>query len=211
MTITTTPFDMMKEVMISRSSVKRFDISHVMTEKEIEELLTVAASAPSSWNAQQWRFLTITSPEQKQKMLPIAFRQQQVVEASLVIALLGDLKAYRTVDKMNSEQVEAGKMSPELRDRFVSQVKSVYNDKAYAIRDVHLNCGLVAMQLMLAAKAMGYDSCPMTGFDSTKLVEAFHVPERYIPVMLITIGKATQPARPTERLPLTELAIRESF
>jgi nitroreductase len=209
--ITSTQFDTIKEVMVSRGSVKRFDATHVMSEQEIEQLLTVASSAPSSWNAQQWRFLTITSSEHKQKVLPIAYGQQQVVEASLVIALLGDLEAYRTVDKMYSELVDEGAMPAELRDRLVSQVKSAYSSKAYANQDAHLNCGLVAMQIMLAAKAMGYDSCPMTGFDPAKLAEAFQVPERYTPVMLITVGKATQPARPTDRLPLQELVIRETF
>lgn len=67
------------------------------------------------------------------------------------------------------------------------------------------------MQLMLAAKAKGYDTCPMGGFDREKLIQALNIPPRYIPVMLIVIGKPAAPARPSNRFPLEKLVIRESF
>jgi nitroreductase len=209
--VTSTQYDVLKEIMLSRGSVKRYDATHVMKEDEINELLTLASSAPSSWNLQQWRYLVISKQEQKQKMLPIAYGQQQVVEASIVVAILGDLEAYRTAHQIYGEAVEKGFMTRELRDNLVSQIEGAYADKLRAQMDATLNCGLTAMQLMLAAKSMGYDTCPMGGFNPQKLVTEFQVPDRYFPVMLVSVGKAAQPARPSERLSLNELVIRETF
>jgi nitroreductase len=209
--VTSTQFDTLKDILLSRGSVKTYDATHIMSEEEITELLTLASSAPSSWNLQHWRYLVISKPEQKQKMLPIAYGQKQVIEASIVVAILGDLEAYRTAHQIYGDAVEQGVMTRELRDNLVSQIEGAYADKLRAQMDSTLNCGLTAMQLMLIAKSMGYDSCPMGGFNPHKLIQEFHVPDRYFPVMLVSIGKAAQPARPSSRLSLNELVIRETF
>ena len=65
--------------------------------------------------------------------------------------------------------------------------------------------GLVSMQLMLAARARGLDTVPMGGYDAAKFKEAFGVGERYLPIMLIAVGKALNPGRPTVRLAVDEV------
>jgi nitroreductase len=67
------------------------------------------------------------------------------------------------------------------------------------------------MQLMLAAKAKGYDTCPMGGFDKQALIKELNIPDRYIPVMMITIGKAAAPAHASSRFSLEKLVTEESF
>ncbi|WP_281287212.1 nitroreductase family protein [Paenibacillus hemerocallicola] len=74
-----------------------------------------------------------------------------------------------------------------------------------------MNASLAAMQLMLATKEAGLDSCPMGGFDSEKLIEAFRIPERYIPVMLVSVGKAAKPAYPSSRFEVEAAAVWNSF
>ena len=56
------------------------------------------------------------------------------------------------------------------------------------------SCGIAAQTIMLAAKAMGYDSNPMIGFDSDKVAEIIKLPENHVISMLIAVGKQTQPA-----------------
>jgi nitroreductase len=67
------------------------------------------------------------------------------------------------------------------------------------------------MQLMLAAKEKGYDTVPMGGFDKVAFRREFNIPERYIPIMLISVGKAAAEAHGTLRFPLDEVAIYETF
>ena len=55
--------------------------------------------------------------------------------------------------------------------------------------EVMRSCGMAAMTMMLCAKNMGYDSCPMDGFDFPELSKLLHFPKNQIPVMFVAIGK----------------------
>ena len=193
------------EVMKARSTVRKYDPNANIPEEELNELLEIAIQAPSAWNLQHWRFLVITSKEMKEKLLPISYNQEQVVEAAATVAVLGDLQANETAKIVYKD---AGK---DIYDLMIGQVEKAYQNDRFARDEAFLNAGFAAMQLMLAAKAKGYDTCPIGGFNREKFVEEFRVPDRYAPVMLITIGKAVAPARPTTRLPLDQVVVKESF
>jgi nitroreductase len=102
-------------------------------------------------------------------------------------------------------------MSQEVFDTLMSQIEGAYQNKQWARDEAFLNAGFAAMQLMLAAKAKGYDTCPMGGFDRAALVKELNIPERFVPVMLLSLGKAAAPARPTSRLPLEKVVVEETF
>lgn len=193
-------FDVIKD----RRSVRSYDPEVKITQEEMNEILQQATLAPSAANLQPWRFLVIDSPELKQKLLPIAFNQQQVIEASAVIAVLGDMESYKLAEKIYGMTADAGYMPAETAKSFVERYegmfKSMPSEKIRRI--VSIDGGLVSMQLMLVARAKGYDTVPMGGYDEAKFVEAFNLSERYFPVMLIAIGKAAKPGHPTVRLPI---------
>ena len=46
------------------------------------------------------------------------------------------------------------------------------------------------MTLMIAAEAKGLSTGPMIGFDPEGVKRAFDIPDRFVPVMLLTIGYA---------------------
>ena len=56
-----------------------------------------------------------------------------------------------------------------------------------------LSAALAGMTLMLAAKDMGYDSCPMIGFDAAKVADLINLPENYAIGFMIPVGKQSQP------------------
>lgn len=200
------------DIMLERGSVRKYDPNVQIPEEELNEILELAAKAPSAWNLQHWRFLVITSQEMKQRILPIAYNQVQVVDSAATIVVLGDLEANRSVYEVYGEGLKSDQLPQHVYDSLVSQVEGAYKDNPRFARDhAFLNASLAAMQLMLAAKAKGYDTCPMTGFDMDALIKECRIPERYVPVMMITIGKALKPARPTSRFSLDKLVIKESF
>ncbi|MBW1946168.1 MAG: nitroreductase family protein, partial [Deltaproteobacteria bacterium] len=74
------------------------------------------------------------------------------------------------------------------------------------------SCGIVAQTLMLAAKSMGYDSCPMDGFDYEKVGELIKLPDDHVIAMFVAIGKGTKEAWPRPgQLALDEVVIKDSF
>lgn len=67
--------------------------------------------------------------------------------------------------------------------------------------------GLVSMQIMLAARAYGYDTNPIGGYKKDQIAEAFGLDkDRYTPVMLISIGKAADNGHPSVRLSIEKVA-----
>jgi nitroreductase len=72
--------------------------------------------------------------------------------------------------------------------------------------------GIASQTLMLAAKAMGYDSCPMVGYDPNKVAALINLPSHYVIGMILVIGKATEPARERGgQLAYNEVVIENRF
>ncbi|MEJ8548297.1 nitroreductase family protein [Brevibacillus borstelensis] len=201
-----------EQAMEARHSVRKYDSNEEIPRGVLNEILRLAATAPSSWNLQHWRFLVVTDQAQKERLLPIAYGQEQVVKAHASIVILADLEAGKSARPVYDEALAKGYVSEQVRDTMISQIENAYRDNPQLARDEAIrNSSLAAMQLMLAAKAKGYDTCPMGGFDREKLIQAFNIPSRYLPSMIITLGKASTPAYPTHRFGLDQLVIENSF
>jgi nitroreductase len=201
------------EVIRDRHSVRSYDPTFKISKDEMTDLLGEAVLAPSSANGQPWRFLVIDSQPLKEKLLPIANNQQQVVEASAVIAVLGDLESYKLLGTIFDRTVDAGYMPKETGDMFVANYTKMFSSLPTEImkKIIYTDGGLVSMQLMLAAKAKGYDTVPMGGYDAAKFVQEFGIGERYVPVMLIAVGKAAKEGHPSVRLAVNEVASWNEF
>lgn len=66
--------------------------------------------------------------------------------------------------------------------------------------------------IMLAAKALDYDSCPMIGFDLEKVAELIGLPKDYVMGPMVAIGKKMKDSWPKPgQLPLSELVIENHF
>ncbi|WP_394238160.1 nitroreductase family protein [Niallia oryzisoli] len=194
------------QIVLGRRSVKRYDPSVKITRKEMAEILEEATRAPSSVNMQPWRFVVIETPEGKAKLAPLArFNQDQVETSSAMIAVFGDMNSVEYAEDIYSRQVELGYMPQEVKDQLLAAFKPAYeNMPERDMRDVVLiDSGLVCMQLMLVARAHGYDTNPIGGYEKDEIAEAFGLDkDRYVPVMLISIGKAASEGYPSYRLPV---------
>ncbi len=199
------------QVIEERRSVKAYDASHKMNKEDIVDLLEVTQKAPSSWNLQQWKFFVIDEQDQKDKLLSIAYGQKQVVESSVTIAILGDLEANKNAEIIYGEALAQGRISSEIKDRLVGQINGAYSNAQVARDEAFLNASLAGMQLMLAARAKGYDTCPMGGFNKQAFVEQFEIPSRYVPVMLVVVGKAAKPGYPSSRFSIDDVTVWNQF
>jgi len=192
----------------ARRAVKHFDPNHEMTEEEIDRLMSLALLAPTAFNIQNWRFVLVREPQLRQQIREVAWNQAQVTEASLLIVLCADLKAW---------EKEPGRywrnVPPAVQDFIVPAIDQYYRGRDQVQRDEAMrSCGIAAQTLMLAAQAMGYDSCPMDGFDFEAVARLINLPEDHVVAMFVVLGKATQPAWPRAgQLPMAEVVIRERF
>lgn len=181
-------FDAIKE----RRSVKHYDPNHKLTDDEINQLMSLAVLSPTSFNMQNWRFVVVKDSEVKKQIRAAAWDQAQVTDSSLLIVICADLKACK--DNPLQYWVNAPK---EAQDFLVSAMGPFYEGKEQLQRDEAMrSCGIAAQTIMLTAKAMGYDSNPMIGFDPDKVAEIIKLPENYVISMLMAVGKQTKSAMP---------------
>lgn len=190
-----------------RRSVKNYDPNHSMQESEIRKLLELALLSPTSFNMQNWRFVVITDPEKRQAIRAAAWGQAQVTDASILIVLCADLHSYEDGARywLNA--------SEEVRETLVPMIETFYKDKPELQRDEAMrSIGIAAQTLMLAAKSMDYDSCPMIGFDPVKVAKIIQLPEHHVIGMMLPVGKALKAANPRGgQLDYDEVVMQDSF
>ena len=197
-----------KEAIRARRAVKHYDPNHVMPESEIQEILTLATLSPTAFNIQNWRFVVVQDKELRQKIRPIAWNQAQVTDASLLIILCADLRAFEKSPKRYWQNAPQ-----EVQEFMMPAIEGYYRDKDQVQRDEAMrSCGIAAQTLMLAAKEMGYDSCPMDGFDFEAVGKLINLPTDHLIAMFVAIGKGTKEAWPRPgQLPLNEVVITDRF
>ncbi|WP_373460415.1 GNAT family N-acetyltransferase [Paenibacillus sp. V4I7] len=140
---------------------------------------------------QHANYVVVTDPLMKQKVYDASYKQYKIQSSSAVIAVLGDLEAYKDSARINEGLFHLGFSSKQELDSEVQQVTHFYEERGEPFKrdEAIRNASLSAMLFMLTAKEQGWDTCPMIGFEADKLIEALQLEERYVPVMLITIGK----------------------
>ncbi|HFR3475807.1 TPA: nitroreductase family protein, partial [Streptococcus suis] len=185
-------------------SIKVYDETVTIDHEEMLEMLNKAITAPSSVNLQPWRFVVVESAAAKAKLRPmVRFNTKQVDTASAVILIFADIKPQDRTEVIYDRAVAEGKMPQEVRDYQVPVIKSMYDALSPAtMREVvKMDASLAAMQLMLVARSHGYDTNPMSGFDPEEMVATFDLdPDRYIPVLMVSIGKAKEPGFDSVRI-----------
>ena len=198
------------DIMKGRRSIRNYHPAVKISKEEMTQILEEATTAPSSVNAQPWRFLVIDSPEGKEKLAPLAsFNQTQVSTSSAVIAVFADMNSDDYLEEIYSKAVELGYMPQEVKDRQFAALTAHFEKLPEQVNreTILIDGGLVSMQLMLTARAHGYDTNPIGGYDKEKIAEVFGMDkERYVPVMLLSIGKAADEGYASYRLPIETIA-----
>ena len=191
-----------------RRSIKHFDKNHKLSESEIEKLLSLAILSPTSYNIQNWRFVLVKDSETRKKIRSAAWDQAQVTDSSLLLVICADLKSWK------KQPERYWKTAPkEIQDMFVKMIGDFYDGKEQLHRDEAMrSCGIAAQTIMLAAKAMGYDSGAMIGFDSEKVAKIINLPDDHVIGLMVVVGKQVKPASPRGgQLPLSDIVFTDRF
>jgi nitroreductase len=192
----------------TRRAVKHYDPTHRMTEAEIKQLMSLAMLSPTAFNIQNWRLVLVQDPELRKKIRAAAWDQAQITDASLLVILCADLKAWEKQPSRywsHAPQAVQDFVLPAL-DQYYRGRESIQHDEAMR------SCGIAAQTLMLAAKSMGYDSCPMDGFDFDAVGQLINLPTDHVITMFVVIGKGIKESWPRGcKLPIEEVVIVDHF
>ena len=197
-----------KEAIVNRRSVKHFDPEHVMSEADIEELMSHVILSPTAFNIQHWRFVRVVDAEKRQQIKTVSWEQAQITDASLLLVLCADLNAWEKRPERYWREAPQ-----KVQDFLLPAIADYYTNHHQAQRDECLrSASIAAMSIMLMAKEMGYDSCPMDGFDFDNVARIINLPHDHIITMMVVVGKKKEDARPRSgQLPLDEVFLTDGF
>lgn len=193
-----------------RRSIRKYDEKIKISKEEMIRILEDATRAPSSMNMQPWRFIIVESPKAKEKLRPVLYgNMQQLETSSAMICIFTDLKKYEYAEKIYNKAVDQGLMPPEVRDKQLKNIEKMVptlSDEGIEKSGL-IDSGLVAMQLMHVAREYGYDTCPIGGFKHDQIASAVSLdPNRYKPVLILSIGKKADEGYPSVRLDIDDVA-----
>ena len=196
------------DAIYQRRSVKAYDPDHRMNDEEIDKLFEAAIQSPTSFNIQHWRFVLVRDPELRKQIRAVGNDQAQMTDASLLVVMTADMKAWEKSPERYWQNAPE-----EVADLLVGWMGPFHEGREFLQRDeANRSMGMAMMTLMLAAKAMGDDSCPMIGFDFDPVVELINLPDDHVLGQMVDIGKGTKDPRPKPgQLPLSEVLVHDKF
>lgn len=191
-----------------RRSIRKFDATHSMSDAEVRQLIELTMLSPTAFNIQHWRWVHVKQAQLREQIKAVAWNQEQVTDASALFVLCADVQAW---------QKEVGRYwvnAPEaVREFMVGAIDQYYRGREQVQRDEAMRSGgIVAQTMMLAAMGMGYDTCPMDGFDFDAVAKLINLPADHAIVMMIAVGKGLEAARPRAgQLPIDQVLIQNNF
>ena len=196
------------DAIYGRRAVKHFDPDHKIGDTDVEKLLDAALQSPTSFNIQHWRFVVVRDPELRKQIRAVGNDQAQMTDASLLVVMTADVMAWK------KEPERYWKEAPkEVADLLVNWMGPFHEGKDQLQRDeAQRSIGMAMQTLMLASKAMGYESCPMIGFDHEAVAKLINLPADHCMGPMVAIGKGTKDTWPKPgQLSRDEVVITDRF
>ncbi len=196
------------EAIKARRAVKHYDADYQMPQEDVNAILSLALFSPTAFNIQNWRFVVVSDAALRRQIKAVAWEQEQVTSCSLFIVLCADLKSWE--DRPERYWIHAPQP---VQDILLPAINQYYHGKDQVQRDEAMrSCGIAAQTLMLAAKSLGYDSCPMDGFDFDAVGRLINLPENHVISLCVAIGKGVKDAWPRPgQLGMDEVVIKNRF
>lgn len=142
----------------------------------LRELYELAIMGPTSMNCLPARFVFITTPEGKARLMPAIAEGNlsKVEEAPVTVILAHDTRFHEHMPELWPHMPDAGRMFED--------------NSELAETTAFRNGTLQGAYLILAARALGLDVGPMSGFDNARLDRAFFPDGRFKSNFLMNIG-----------------------
>lgn len=161
-----------------------------VTDEQLRALYDILQWAPTTMNTQPMRLVFVRTKEGKEKLRPAMSpgNLDKTMAAPCTAIIAWDTKFYEHMPRMFAHR-------PEAKDLFAAPGKESFAHTA-AFRNGSMQGGY----FILAARAVGLDCGPMSGFDNAKVDAAFFPDGRCKSNFLCNLGKG-DPSKVMPRLP----------
>jgi nitroreductase len=187
----------LKDAIMQRRAARSFR-SDPIPAATLTEILRLGVRAPSGYNLQPWRFVVVQETANKARLRACAFDQRQVTEAPVVLICCGDRRVGHP-DYIESV-IQLGQAQGAINDAFANYMRTAIAQlfeqmPCFEAMETWTNrhTMLAVAHLMIVAKGFGVDTCPMEGFVSVQVKEAFNIPAQVDVCCLLPMGYAAEP------------------
>ena len=188
-----------KDIVMQRYATKKFDGKKIPEEK-IHELIELVRFAPSAINLQPWKIKIVTDQKLKDQLKPAAFGQEQVTTCSHLLVFCAD-PDYEGLMKRLGVLLKKNKIPEDMQNRVLSMAAqftaTMSADQRFAWSQAQTYLALG--NALNGAKSLGFDSCPMGGFNPDEFAKILKIPKPLVPVMLCPVGYAADKPMPKMR------------
>ncbi|MCC5635745.1 nitroreductase family protein [Nostoc sp. CHAB 5844] len=129
------PYIGLIEAIKQRRAARAFKSDRI-PEVILQEILELAAQAPSGFNLQPWRFIVVQNQQNKEKLQACAFNQRQVGEAPVVLICCGDRRAAEMANI--TSVIHLGEDEGIMTPSYASYMRSSISPGIQALRDAGL-------------------------------------------------------------------------
>jgi nitroreductase len=200
-----------------RYATKTFDPAKKIPEADWATLEQALILTPTSYGFQPYRFVVVSDPAVREKLLPLSWGQRQVVDACHFVVFAAkasvneaDVDHYmERVSEVRGVPVEKlAQFKAYLMGDIVTGPRSKWQHE-WATRQAYIALG----NFMTAAALLGIDVCPMEGIDPVKYDEILGLPAKgYNTVVAAAAGYRSASCKaasaPKVRFSADELFIR---
>lgn len=190
-----------KDIVMQRYATKQFD-GRMIDEQALFTLLDIIRFSPSAFNLQPWKIKVISASRIKASLRPHANDQPQITTCSHLLVFCANTEFEPLIDKVLDGMEQSG-MPKEMVSQYAGMIKGYIGSMTpeqrmgFAREQIYIALG----NAVNGAKSLGFDSCPMGGFDPEAFAETLFLPEEYVPVVLCAIGYAADQPPVKWRLP----------
>lgn len=198
----------------NRRTARAFDEARTIPARDLERLLRLASTAPSSHNLQPWRFIVVRSTPARRLVQGRCFGQRRLSQAPAIILALAYHHSHHTdleaVLSCRPDPADPRLGAPEALPGLASQTVGRWPDpSAWAVRATMM----AVANLLTAAQASGLASALIDDFDGASLSADFGVPADHSLCAVVALGYP--PPGHTEpdpgRFPLEDFIYDEHF
>jgi len=189
-----------KEIVMQRYATKKFDGKKI-DQKKLDELLELIRFSASSLNLQPWKIKIIMDPKTKEKLSPATWNQEQINSCSHLLVFCADKDLDGKAKLLEKTMIKNGAKKEQLKG-YMDMIHNAINNMnpeqqlSWTQRQLYLAVG----NAINGAKTLGFDSCPMEGFNAVEYSKILKLPDNLVPTTLVPIGYAADTPRPKVRL-----------
>ncbi len=194
-----------KDIVMKRYAVKKFD-GRKVPESKMKELFELIRFAPSALNIQPWKIKVITDQKVKEQLKPATWNQEQITTCSHLLVFCANTDFKGLVERLE-RLLNQAKMPEDIAKMVMGMARDYFlkippeAQVAMAQHHVFLALG----NALNGAKSLGFDSCPMGGFDPKEYARILNLPSNLVPTMLCPVGYAADTPMPKFRFPREEI------